>query len=156
MHSGRRANRRPPGELPAQDYVLQPKTRALVRVQPTYAPFLATVRMAATVLSLRRGKLSASAICALSCLLFLIVSALVSMIYCGSIGAVSCSLGRCPPGTGYTWCAAWKDLRGVVSFGLGLLVCSMLTRGQSSEDGEDIECVEESGTWLQRLQLPHW
>lgn len=78
---------------------------------------------------------------------FAVCFAATAVAVLSSIGIGFSSPKMCPPDPGYSPCAAWQDIRSVLSFVLGALLCCILTElsnKQSTTSGNsNVDCQEK-------------
>mmetsp|Transcript_78310 Transcript_78310/g.217486 ORF Transcript_78310/g.217486 Transcript_78310/m.217486 type:complete len:96 (-) Transcript_78310:87-374(-) len=80
----------------------------------------------------------------LLCCMFAVAFAAFTMTLLNSLGMpVSSSTSMCPEVEFYSRCAAFQDVRTIMSFVIGALVCCLLSRKEDNdenEDGDEGEC----------------
>lgn len=64
--------------------------------------------------------------------LFAVAFAAVALGLLAHLGAVTASSSLCPACPGYTRCAMWQDLRSLLSFVAGALMCCCVTSGKQA------------------------
>mmetsp|Transcript_1612 Transcript_1612/g.4165 ORF Transcript_1612/g.4165 Transcript_1612/m.4165 type:complete len:131 (-) Transcript_1612:130-522(-) len=79
---------------------------------------------------------------------FAVAFAAISIGVMSCLGLVARSSSSCPSCQGYSRCAAWQDIRSVLSFMLGALLCCTLTRGR-----EELSQTEGVAAGSEKVQL---
>merc|ERR1719506_3587606 len=70
-----------------------------------------------------------------SVLVLALVAVVVGIL--NAFGIVVRSSTSCPDHVGYSMCHVWQDFRSLLSFLVGALLCSVLTRGQQDNAAEE-------------------
>lgn len=78
----------------------------------------------------------------LHCIFALVFAALVVGVMMAA-GFVVNSNSLCPLNEGYTRCGMWQDIRSLMSFVLGGVLCCCLTKGKEEEEQQALRAPEE-------------